>query len=116
MRRDTTLLNAATVGMGCWLIATKSILVRLKTLPLIRVTRLERFAVMTVVVIAVGKLLRRFPERADARPQAQKMYRLRSLQAIVIGAMAMLVSDVVALVRQSSLWVHRARGGCAQLI
>jgi hypothetical protein len=113
MRRDPTLLKVATVGMGCWLITTKAILVRLKALPLRTdpCDAVGAFAVMTVVVIAAGNLLRRLPGRADARPRAQKVYRLRSLQAIVIGTMALLVSDVVALVRQSFLWVHGAYRG-----
>ena len=109
-RRNTTFANMLSVGVAIGLILAKATLVRLKAAPLRSdpCDAVGAFAVLTVLLIAAGTLVRRLRKVADdARLQA--VYGLRSQQAVVLAAMGMVAGDLIALCRHPSLWLHSSR-------
>ena len=67
------------------------------------------FACITGVLVAVVCLVRAFrPYRGGIPSSAQRLYLVRSQEAVVLAVLITIAADAVAMVRHPSLWIDKA--------
>ena len=67
------------------------------------------FACITGVLVAVVSLVRAFrPYRGGTPTSAQRLYLVRSQEAVVLAVLITIAADAIAMVRHPSLWIVKA--------